>query len=232
MENLLVDFDDLEETPHNDNLCEECQEYFITKDNKCSKCLNGEYKCIRCKEYFTTEKDSKCTSCKLYDQYDVDKMTLADVVNLPSSVFKSELMTANLAELYNAYKNIKKNKHKLLVTNTEFELLKKLCYGKQSGEVFAVLDGLHDFPAVILPASFANQLLDEIIKGPDERWRYEHAVAPFVLDIWNMQNGQIIGCYYNNFDLKRCPNDINKLFGLWDGLVKNDLARRSVTNIL
>ena len=237
MDKFLVDFDDAEEILYSDEKCDEkgqeCQEFYIIKDNKCSKCLNGEYKCIRCKEYFTTEKHSKCTNCKLYDEYDVDKMTLVDVINLPDSIFKSELMTANLAELYNSCKNIRNYRHKLLVNNTEFNLLKHLCSGKYSGEIFAILDGKANFPAVILPASFANQLLDEIVKGPDERWRYEHAIASFVLDIWNIQDGQILACYYKNTGtLVRCPNDIGTLIGLWNRLIENSFSRNSLINTL
>lgn len=229
MENLIVDFNNVEETPHNDNLCEECQEFYIFNNNKCSRCIRNEYKCIKCKEYFSKDKSLKCTSCKLYDDYDVDKMTLEDVINLPNSPFKSELMTANLAELFTDYKNKKNIKHKLLVKTTEFNLLKSLCMGKNSGEVFAILDGRREFPAVIMPASFANQLLDEIVKGPDDKFRYEHAISSFVLDIWNMQNGQIISCYYKDTgDIYRCPNSITKLYELWNRLIKNELSQYNV----
>jgi len=179
------------------------------------------------------EKDSKCTTCSMYDKYDVNKMSLDDIIKLPGSFFKSDLMTANLAELYTRYKKKKHLRHKLLVTQTEFNLLKSLCSGKNSGEVFVILDGHRDFPAVIMPANFAIQLLDEIVKGPDESWRYEHAIASFVLDIWNVPSKTIIGCYYQNTgSLVRCPNDIKKLYELWDRLRKNSFPRHDITNTL
>lgn len=233
MDNLLVNFDDIDNHTPKKELCQECQEFYIVKNNKCSKCLEEEYKCIQCKEYYTKGKNSKCSCCKLYNQHDVNKMTLNDIINLPTSPFKSEMMTANLAELYNDYKNRLHLRHKLLTNPTEFNLLKNLCQGKNSGEVFVILDGLREFPAVILPASYANQLLDEIVKGPDDKWRYEHAISSFVLDIWNMNDGHIINCYYKDTgNITKCPQNIVKLYQLWYRIVKNEFSRRNLPRTL
>lgn len=226
MDELLVNFDGV---PLN-KLCTICQEFYTTDCNKCSKCLINEYKCIKCKNYFSCDANLKCSVCILYDNYDVTKLTLNDIVNLPSSVFKSELMEMNLEKLYNQFKNKMNLRHRLLANNTEFNLLKSLCHGKNSGEVFTILDGLRSFPAIIMTANYASKLLEDVITGPDNPYMYEHAISPFVLDIWNMPTGSIIECYYKKGTT--CPNNHISLFKLWSNLISNTFSRNNVTNTI
>ena len=51
-----------------------------------------------------------------------------------------------------------------------------------------------------------------------EEYRYIHALAPFILDVWNMTNTNgIFLCYHKNFgELVNCPISVEKLFGLWN----------------
>lgn len=229
-DDILVDFSSNETPEPNENLCIECNTYYSCKDNKCSKCYNGEYLCVKCKEYFCSEKNGMCSYCKLYDHYNPATLSLNEIKKLPDSIFKGDAMGMHLVELYDEYKSEKNLRHKILADNNEFKILRIICKDQSSGEIHAILRGYRDFPAVILPAKYASELLEVVTQNipNNERWRCEHAISPFVLDIWNMPCGQIINCYYKHGgQLLHCPRSLQELYWLWNRQYRFDLGFNS-----
>lgn len=213
-ENELVKF------KTNSVLCFKCEKYNICQDNLCSFCFKNINKCRNCKNYFTPENEIYCSNCGLEMRYFGINLTIDQILNLINCPFKSQQMNNNIINIYDYYKQINNRKHKILKSKNEFKLLMNLCKDKSSGEVYCILDGFRDFNSVLLSAKYADKLLIQFNEktNTNSYYRYIHAIAPFIFDIWNTNNkNNVFLCYFKDFGaLTSCPNSDKKLFELWN----------------
>jgi hypothetical protein len=202
-----------------DDKCVACKEYYIVRDNKCSYCINNINKCILCKLYYAPKNGYHCSECSLILKYIGKELTVKEIIDLPDSSFKSKKMDENLEALFNLYKLKNSIQNSLIKNQNLFESLLKSCKGKHSGEVFCILDGQKDSKPVMLYANQAKQLLDQMYNSyDDESWKYIHAIAPFIFDVWNiLPDYNILECYYKDLgSLTECPKSLDDLHKLWD----------------
>ena len=92
-----------------------------------------------------------------------------------------------------------------------------MCKDQSSGEIKVIILGLIGFPPYILLEKHDDRLLSIILdnkKNDGTQYMYIHTLAPFILDVWNMQNSnRVFLCYYKNFgELINCPISSEKLF--------------------
>lgn len=216
---MCVEFED--KIP--DGMCLECKEFNIVKDNKCTFCVNGIIKCIKCKEYYCKPNKTYCSECEIVLQYNGLELTIKQVLDLPTSTFKGIQIENHLEEIFNYFKTANGIKNKLIKNINEFKILLNSCKDKSSGEIFCILDGQRDFSSCMLPAKYAVQLLDQSIQNAvTDSYKYIHAIAPFIYDIWNFPGKySVLDCYYRDFgDLNKCPNDLKYLCQLWGRCIR------------
>lgn len=213
-EEVIVDF------TQNLSMCHKCDKYYIYQDNLCSYCLKGIKMCKKCKEYYAPINELFCSECKPEIQFDGMELTIDQILNLPISKFKGNMMSKNIELIFDFYKNQRNRKHKLLKNVNEFNILLNLCKGKSSGEIYCILDGYRDFNQVLLLAKFADQLLGQCLENIDseKQYMYVHAIAPFIFDVWNTSRlHHVLECYYKDLgSLTTCPNSEKTLFELWE----------------
>ena len=196
----------------------------LTKEEPNKKDKN---KCTKCKTYYKSTEDL-CSECNIeYGHNNLKKagvtLNITDILNLPQSSFKGRLLQENINDVYKHYQTIKFSelapKREIIQTDNKAKALVAACSGKDSGEIFAILDGHRDFPKCLLLAKYAYVLLVQCFKNTDEtkRYTYIHAIAPFVLDIWNFPSEfGVLDCYYRQFgELNKCPIDQKKIYNLW-----------------
>lgn len=212
-----IEFDDDTEVSFVDIdiMCKTCHELCAHKDGKCSYCLKGNKKCNECKLYWAPKDKLYCSECEPIVQYLGIELTVEQIVKLPNSGFKGKKMNEHLNELFALFKAEKCIKN--IITSNP--ILLNLCKDKSPGEVFCTLDGQRGFIPCMLPATFADKLLDQCIEtvSSDKQYKYIHAIAPFILDVWNMpQKHGVLECYYKDTgSLRKCPNNLEELHSLW-----------------
>ena len=178
-------------------------------------------KCKRCHEFWSVKNREHCSQCQfsIDNNYNASNMTVKEILELPSCHFKSECMQLHLVKFFDLFKGATKIKHTIITNPTEFHLLLTLCRGLKPDKIHHTLNGKLDFKPCILPAKYANQLLDECMNGDieSEKYKYIHAIGPFILDPWNMPNANnVFVCYYKEAgNLTKCQNNHESLFGMW-----------------
>lgn len=202
-----------------DNKCITCQKYYIVKNNKCSMCLQNIMKCIRCHDFYAPQNEIYCRDCSVHVKFADKTLTVAEILELPPGSFKSLKMNEHLEDIFEIFKVSTGFANAILKNHNKFKILLKICEGKSSGYIFCMLDGQNDFPATILPAKYADELLTQCLASHQSniQYQYIHAICPFVLDPWNMKtNNTVLKCYYTDFgDMVTCPNNLNSLANLW-----------------
>src|SRR5438876_392855 len=83
--------------------------------------------------------------------------------------------------------------------------------------------------------NFSEQLVNQSYQGINinDKYRYIHAIAPFIFDVWNMSNNHNeLTCYYKDMgDLKTCPKSLAELCNLWDRAFFSTFTFQSVSNV-
>ena len=203
-----------------DGKCITCHEYKAQKEGKCSYCVKGIKKCNECKLYWAPVGKPYCSECEPIVQYFGIELTLDQIIKLPNCAFKSKKMNEHLTELFELFKT-KKGIKNVITSNP---ILLNLCKDKSPGEVFCTLDGQRGFMPCMLPANFADKLLDQCLAtvSSDKQYKYIHAIAPFIFDVWNMpQKHGVLECYYKDTgSLEKCPNKLEDLHDLWNRSIK------------
>lgn len=224
----LVDFGDEIKDNISIDLCIICKKCNVEKDNKCLECLIELNKCKTCKIFCPMPNELYCSECKSVVQYEGINLTINQILDLPSTTFKSQQMNKHLEEIFDHYKMTNNLKQKLIKNVNEFKILLNQCKNKSPGEVFCILDGQRDFPVCSLLAKHADQLLNDCMAPVSEshKYRYVHAIAPFIYDIWNTTcTSGVLLCYYKDFgSLTSCPNNHKTLFGLWERNINSNFT--------
>lgn len=226
----IVDFE--EKVPI--GVCIQCKRFGANETNKCSYCISGIIKCTKCKSFYTKPYELYCSGCNVALLYNGVNLTIKQILDLPDCPFKGIQINDHLEEIFNDFKTKTGIKYKLIKNVNEFKILLNQCKDKSSGEIFCILDGQRNFVFCSLPAKFADQLLDQCMQSnvdPHE-YRYVHAIAPFIYDIWNFPSkNSVLDCYYREFgELNKCPSNIKDLYSLW-GRCMNPFAINNLTNV-
>lgn len=144
---------------------------------------NDAKKCVECKEYYCYG-GNYCTLCRIKvtqsvaDYRKTYSFTMADVCDLFRR-YKEEMSLRNV-----------------LLDNSHFAALQKLCQDKLPNEIYPLMLGYRDFTAVAMTADQATSLWHALQKRTAENaWRYAHAICPFVIDLWNFHEHPC-SCYY------------------------------------
>lgn len=210
-------------------MCKKCQKYASNKnyDDMCSYCYNNILLCQKCNDNFAPKNEQYCSGCKVEVTYSGLDLSVDDILKLPDCKFKGVKMNEKIYEIFDRYCAEKKIKHQFLASENHFKLLLNLCKNQSSGEIFCILDGHRDLPPTVLYAHQADKLLEQIFSENDDKetWRYVHAVARFVFDVWNMKcKDGVFMCYWQDFgELRSCPSSYNKLKDLWNRIQSNYL---------
>ena len=206
------------------DMCSICNEYHISENDKCSYCAQGISKCIKCKTYYSPIEKLHCSECEQLLTYDGVGLTMDQLINLPTSAFKGISMSERLEEVFEYYKTKNNLKHKLIKNINEFKILQNLCKNASSGEIYCILNGQRDYHICVLPAKYADQLLDQCMETctSENQYKYIHAIAPFIFDVWNLPSKHaVLDCYYREFgNFTKCPNSSEKLFETWGRCIR------------
>ena len=212
--NQTDDFVEFVEPIDDVSLCSECHIYYKVKDDKCTYCAANIFKCILCKEFYTAPNEQHCSGCKCKLEYEGKEVSLDEIIAMPRCAFKSAMINNHLVDFFEKYK-VETNQTDAILVKTQPMLTNiiNVCKGKPSGEVLAILDGLRDMPKIFLYAKDAEKLLAAVIEAAKnvsktvkehdkylyEDYKYIHAIAPYILDVWNTTdtNG-VLACYYKD----------------------------------
>lgn len=175
-------------------------------------------KCVRCSAK-TTSNATYCKTCKLEIDSKTNEINLADIYDLPNSEAKSRLMDANIHKIFDIWQTTFNKKYTIINSSNKYEILKNVCRNASPSEITKHINGLFGVPCKIM-AKYADSLFREIVDSkPDSvQYHYIHAIAPYILDVWNSSyNHGVFLCYYKDFgDLNRCPMDVDRIYSLWN----------------
>jgi len=199
---------------------ENVNESIILNNNViCNEECNFNNKCVKCQIYYSLPHKNHCSECESLLPYDNIELTIEEILELPSGALKSLQMNKNLEFIYQLFAKTNNIKNKLVKNINQFKILKNICNNVTAEEVFCILDGNRGFSPCLLPANYADELLEQCFTNNSQfpKHKYIHAIAPFIFDIWNVSNKySTLNCYYKDIDFpKKCPNDIDKLFKIW-----------------
>ncbi len=202
-------------------LCIKCQKTNSFHNKLCLDCLVAPLKCIECKEFYKLKDECYCSVCKIMLQYKNKDLTFEDVLDLPECDIKGELLELNLEKVFQLYKFKGDLKHIVLKDENMFKILLKICKNLSAKNIKKIFKGKTGFPPYILFAKHADQLLSQSLDNnisEEEQYEYIHAIAPYILDVWNMKNkNNVFLCYFKlGGDLTKCPNKVSFLFELWN----------------
>lgn len=185
--------------------------------------LDYNNKCSNCNDYYVLNDKQYCSNCELVVKYrDVD-LSGDEILMLPASDFKREKISGIIEEIYEAFQTIM-NIPNVLITNSQFKILMNLCFDKTPEEIYDIFKGKKDFVACVLRAKQADKLFSAISDDKGEiNYKYIHAIAPFILDVWNCNTRDgVFVCYYKDIEQpNKCPHDLLKLYKIWSEMKKD-----------
>mgnify|MGYP001352881531 CR=1 FL=1 len=120
--------------------------------------------------------------------------------------------------MFEFFKKLYRARNKLVKMRSMFYNLLVMCREKSSAEIYAILAGYRDTEPIFLTSRHARALLLAISEDDGSiNYKYVHAIAPFVYDIWNLSNvDSVLDCYYRDFGkLTECPSTHQKFFSIW-----------------
>lgn len=190
--------------------------------------------CIQCNHsnYSThTKLCSICSNIELYNNKKevICKLSCNDMIHIllhDNKIF-SGMVRIDIKKMYELFNEIWNKEYKFLTIN-KLNILSNLVKEKNSGEIYAILQGyICDWFPTILMANEADTLLNTIAEykfngnnNHESMYKYVHAICPFVCDIWNIKNqNSVLLCYYTNFGEMSCPSTLKSLFSLWTRII-------------
>jgi hypothetical protein len=157
------------------------------------------------------------------EEKSAEPVTISDIFNTNCGD-KHKFIEDHLYIIFKDFTTKRGLVYNVLNSEGEYALLCQLCKHKSPDQIKKILSGKGDIEPTVLKAQYADKFVNYICQyvSGSEHYKYIHAIAPFIYDVWNSKlTNTVFLCYYKQFgDLVKCPTSSFDLYSLWNGILK------------
>jgi len=144
-----------------------------------------------------------------------DDLSIEQILALPYSEAKRQLIDKNLHKLLDIYSTTTKQQYVIINSENKYNVLKNICMNDKPKEILEQMRTIFG-KVPMIKAKYADKLLHEVVTSKPEnvRYKYIHVIGPYIMDPWNCTfSHSVFLCYYKDGnELTRCPLTMNRIF--------------------